>query len=81
MISMSTVPLPSCACLTVKLVIALFVKNAVIEGLLEGEPLAVQVGIALLYAFLQGSDFVGVNNVTLALEAPVALSRWTPVGI
>ena len=77
MITMGTVPLPSCACLTVKLVIALFVKNAVIEGLLEGEPLAVQVGIALLYAFLQGSDFVGVHNVTLALEATVTFSRWT----
>ena len=75
---MSTVLLPSRACLTVKLVIALFVKNAVIEGLLDGEPLAVQVGIALLYAFLQGSDFVGVHNVTLALEATVTFTRWTP---
>ena len=58
MISMSTVLLPSRACLTVKLVIALFVKNAVIIGLLQGEPLAVLVVIAFLNAFLQGSDSI-----------------------
>ena len=55
---MGTVLLPGRACLTVKLVIALFIKNAVIVGLLEGEPLAVLVVIAFLNAFLQGSDSI-----------------------
>ena len=58
MISTGTVPLPSCACLTVKLVIALFVNNAVIVGLLEGEPLAVLILMTFLNAFLQGSNIV-----------------------
>ena len=56
MISAGTVLLPSCACLTVKLVIALFINNAVIVGLFEGEPLAVLILIAFLNAFLQGSN-------------------------
>ena len=53
---MGTVFLPGCACLTVKLVIALFVNNAVIVGLFKGEPLAVLMLIAFLNAFLQRSN-------------------------
>ena len=79
MISTSTVPLPSCACLAEKVVIAIFIKDAVIVVLLEGEPLAVRVAIALLNASLQGGDGVGVHNVTLALESTVAFSGWTAV--
>ena len=76
---MSTIPLPSCACLAEKVVIAFFVKDAVIMILLKGEPLAIRVGIALLNAPLQGGDGVGVHNVALALESTVAFSGWTAV--
>ena len=76
---MSTIPLPSCTCLAEEVVIAFFVKDAVIMVLLKGEPLAVRVGIALLNAFLQGGNGIGVHNVTLTLESTVALPGWTSV--
>ena len=44
------------ASLTVKLVVALLVEDAVIIGLLEGKPLAVLYLIALFNAFLKGGD-------------------------
>ena len=49
---MGTVPRPGCTCLAVKLVITLFVKYAVVMGLLEGKPLAVPDVVAHLNAFL-----------------------------
>ena len=75
---MSTVLLPSCACLTVKLVIALFIKNAVIIGLLQGEPLAVLNLVALFNAFLEGGNGKGVNKICLALEGAMTFSGGTP---
>ena len=56
MISVCTVLLPCGACFAIKLVIALFIKKAVIVGLLKREPLAVHMVIACLNTFLQGSN-------------------------
>ena len=56
MVSMGTFLLPSSTSLTVKLVIALLVEDAVIIGLLEGKPLAVLDLIALFNAFLEGGN-------------------------
>ena len=77
-ISFGTVPIPSCTCLTSYLFITIFIKNAVIMALLKGVPLAVQVGIALQNAFPQGGNGKGVYDITLAFEATVTFSGWTP---
>ena len=53
---MGTFLLSSCTGLAIKLVIALLIEDAVIIGLLKGEPLAILNIIALLYAFLEGGD-------------------------
>ena len=53
---MGTFLLPSSTSLTVKLVIALLVEDAVIIGLLEGKPLAVLNLVALFNAFLEGGN-------------------------
>ena len=53
---MSTLLLSCSAGLTVKLVIALFIEDAVIIGLLKGKPLAVLHLIALRNAFLKSGD-------------------------
>ena len=76
---MGTVSLPSCACLAVKAVVALLIEDAVVVVLLQGEPLAIWVGVALLNASLQGGDVKGIYDVALALEAAVTLSGRTPV--
>ena len=44
------------ASLAVKLVVALFVENAVIIFLLKGEPLAILDVVALINACLEGGD-------------------------
>ena len=76
---MGTVPFPSSACLAVKAVVALLVEDAVIVVLLQGEPLAIWVGVAFLNATLQSGDVEGIYNIALALEAAVTLSGRTPV--
>ena len=76
---MSTVPLPSCACLTVKSVVALLVEDAVVVVLLQGKPFAIWVGVAFLNASLKSRDVEGINDIALALEAAVTLSGRTPV--
>ena len=78
MVSMGTFLLPGSTSLTVKLVIALLVEDAVIIGLLEGKPLAVLDLIALFNAFLKGGDGKRVNKVSLALEGAMTFSGWTP---
>ena len=75
---MGTVPGTSCTCLAVKPIITLLIKNAVIMGLLKGIPLAIRVEMALVNAFLQGSGDKGVYNITLAFEATMTFSSWTP---
>ena len=75
---MGTGPSTGCACLAVKLIITLLIKNAVIMALLKGVPLAVQVGIALQNAFPQGGNGKGVYDITLAFEATMTFSSWTP---
>ena len=55
-VSMGTFLLPSSTSLTVKLVVALLVEDAVIIGLLEGKPLAVLNLVALFNAFLEGGN-------------------------
>ena len=78
MVSMGTFLLPGSTSLTVKLVIALLVEDAVIIGLLEGKPLAVLDLIALFNAFLKGGDGKRVNKVSLALEGAMTFSGGTP---
>ena len=56
MVSMGTFLLPSSTSLTVKLVVAPLIQDAVIIGLLEGKPLAVLDLIALFNAFLKGGN-------------------------
>ena len=58
MISHGTLLLPRFASITIKLVVALLIENAVIIALLEGKPLAVYVAVAFLNAFLEGIDGV-----------------------
>ena len=55
-VAIGTFLLSAGTCLAVKLVIAFFIEDAVIVGLLKGEPLAILNIIALLYAFLEGGD-------------------------
>ena len=76
---MGTVPFPSSACLAVKAVVALLVEDAVVVVLLQGEPLAVRVGVAFLNASLQSGDVEGIYDIALALDAAVTLSGRTPV--
>ena len=75
---MGTFLLPSSTSLTVKLVVALLVEDAVIIGLLEGKPLAVLNLITFLDAFLKTGDGKRVDKVSLALEGPVTFSGQTP---
>ena len=75
---MCTFLLPSSTSLTVKLVIALLIEDAVIIGLLEGKPLAVLDLITLFDAFLKGGDGKRVDKVSLALECTVTFSGRTP---
>ena len=56
MVSMGTFLLPSSTSLTVKLVVAPLIQDAVIIGLLEGKPLAVLNLVALFNAFLEGGN-------------------------
>ena len=56
MVSMGTFLLPSSTSLTVKLVVAPLIQDAVIIGLLEGKPLAILKLIALFNAFLKGGN-------------------------
>ena len=53
---MGTFLLPSSTSLTVKLVVAPLIQDAVIIGLLEGKPLAILKLIALFNAFLEGGN-------------------------
>ena len=55
-VAIGTFLLSAGTCLAVKLIIAFFIEDAVIIGLLKGEPLAILNIIALLYAFLEGGD-------------------------
>ena len=55
---MGTFLLPTSTSITVKLVLALLVEDAVIIILLKCEPLAVHMVVAFLNAFLQGSNIV-----------------------
>ena len=79
MISMGTIPFPSCTCLAVKAVVALLVEDAVIVVLLQGEPLAIWVSVAFLNASFKSWDVKGIYDVALALETAVTLSGRTPV--
>ena len=81
MISHGTLPLPSRASIAIKLVVALFIENAVIVALLEGKPLAVYVAITFLNAFFEGIDGVRIHKSALALEGTLTYSRWTPAQI
>ena len=77
-VAIGTFLLSAGTCLAVKLVIAFFIEDAVIVGLLKGEPLAILNIIALLYAFLEGGDGKRVHEVSLALECTVTFSGRTP---
>ena len=57
-VSMGTFLLPTSTSITVKLVLALLVEDAVIIVLFKGEPLAVDIVVAFFYAFLQGGYIV-----------------------
>ena len=74
---MGTFLLSTCTCLAIKLVIALLIEDAVIVGLLEGEPLAVLHLIALQDAFLKRGDGKRVDEVSLALECAMTFSGRT----
>ena len=78
MISVGTFLLSGSASLAVKLVVALFVENAVIIFLLKGEPLAILDVVALFNACLEGGDGERVDKVSLALECSVTFSGGTP---
>ena len=56
MVSMGTFLLPGSTSLTVKLIVAPLIQDAVVVGLLQGEPLAVLHLVALFDAFLEGGD-------------------------
>ena len=58
MISHVTLLLSRGASIAIKVVVALFIENAVVIALLEGKPLAVLVVAAFLNAFLEGIDGV-----------------------
>ena len=75
---MGTFLLPSSTSLTVKLVVALLVEDAVIIGLLEGKPLAVLNLITFLDAFLKGGDGKRADKVSLALEGAMTFSGGAP---
>ena len=75
---MCTFLLPSSTSLAVKLVIALFVEDAVIIGLLEGKPLAVLNLITFLDAFFKSGDGKRVDKVSLALEGAMTFSGRAP---
>ena len=77
LISISTLLFSCSAGLAVKLVIALLIEDAVIVGLLEGEPLAVLHLIALKDAFFKRGDGKRVNKDSLALECAMTFSGWT----
>ena len=77
-VAIGTFLLSAGTCLAVKLIIAFFIEDAVIIGLLKGEPLAILNIIALLYAFLKGDDGKRVHEVSLALECTVTFSGRTP---
>ena len=77
LISISTLLLSCSAGLAVKLVIALLIEDAVIVGLLEGEPLAVLHLIALKNAFFKCGDGKRVNKDSLALECAMTFPGWT----
>ena len=79
MISVGAVFLSGCACLAVKVVITLFIKNAVVIRFLEGKPLAVNIIIALLNALLQGTNGIRIHKVSLALEGTVTFAGRAPV--
>ena len=53
---MGTFLLPGSTSLTVKLIVAPLIQDAVVVGLLQGEPLAVLHLVALFDAFLEGGD-------------------------
>ena len=55
-VSMGTFLLSTSTCLTIKLVVAPRIQDAVVVGLLEGEPLAVLNFVALFNAFLEGGN-------------------------
>ena len=77
LISISTLPFSCSTGLTVKLVIALLIEDAVIIGLLKGEPQAVLHLIALRNAFLESGDGKWVNKVSFALECPMTFPGRT----
>jgi len=77
LISISTLLLSCSAGLAVKLVIALLIEDAVIVGLLEGEPLAVLHLIALKDAFFERGDGKRVNKDSFALKCAMTFSGWT----
>ena len=74
---MSTLLLSCSTGLAVKLVIALLIEDAMIVGLLEGEPLTVLHLIALKDAFFKRGDGKRVNKDSLALECAMTFSGWT----
>ena len=76
-VSTGTVLLPGRAGLAVKLVIALFIEDAVVVLLLQGEPHAIRVVEALFHAVLKMCDAERVNEVALALEGAVTFSCGT----
>ena len=57
-ISIGTFLLPTSTSITVKLVLALLIEDAVIIVLLKGKPLAIDIVVAFFNAFLQGSYIV-----------------------
>ena len=77
--SIGTFGLSGSTSLAVKLVIALLIEDAVIIGLLKGEPRAVLYLATFFYAALKGGNGKGVNKVSLALESAMTLSGRTPV--
>ena len=77
LISIGTLLFPCGTGLAVKLAVAFLVEDAVIVGLLKGEPLAVLHLIALQNAFLKRGDGKRVNKVSLALECAMTFSGRT----
>ena len=79
MVSTGTVLLPSRACLAVKLVVALFIEDAVVVLLFKGEPHAVCVVEALFHAVLEMFQAERVDVVALAHEGAVTFACRTAV--
>jgi len=77
LISISTLLLSCSAGLAVKLVVTFLIEDAVIIGLLEGEPLTVLHLIALKDAFFKRGDSKRVNKDSLALECAMTFPGWT----